>query len=136
MNQAEALAFLRQHQPLPDDDALTAAVINQFDAVLKFFVAAPCDKAVPLLLRVFGRGDGWGVYPMVEFALLSQDRARVVAEIGRILQDEHTADGVRYWVTQAAMAFADASLVAGLMVSLRSADGDICECARAALALC
>ncbi len=132
MNQAEALAFLRQHQPLPDDDALTAAVINQFDAVLKFFVAAPCDEAVPLLLRAFG----WGMYPMVEFALLSQDRARVVAEIGRILQDEQTADGVRYWVTQAAMAFADASLVAGLMVSLRSVDGDICECARAALALC
>ncbi|WP_325197943.1 hypothetical protein [Kingella oralis] len=68
--------------------------------------------------------------------MLSQDRARVVAEIGRILQDEHTADGVRYWVTQVAMAFADASLVVGLMVSLRAADEDICECARAALALC
>ena len=46
----------------------------------------------------------------------------MVAEIGRILQDEHTADGVRYWVTQVAMAFADASLVVGLMVSLRAAD--------------
>ncbi|EEP67652.1 hypothetical protein [Kingella oralis] len=46
------------------------------------------------------------------------------------------SDSVRYWVRQAAMAFADASLVAGLMVSLRSADGDISECARAALALC
>ena len=65
MNQAEALAFLRQHQPLPDDDALTAAIINQFDAVLKFFAASPCDEAVSLLLRAFGRGDGWGVYPMV-----------------------------------------------------------------------
>jgi hypothetical protein len=45
-------------------------------------------------------------------------------------------DSVRYWVRQAAMAFADPSPVAGLMISLRSANEDIRECAADALAFC
>ena len=84
----------------------------------------------------FCKGDGWGVYPMVEFALLAQDRQTVVAEIRRVLEYVHTPDGTRYWVTQAAMAFADPSLVAGLMISLGSDDGDTRESAEYALALC
>jgi len=35
------------------------------------------------------------------------------------------SDSVRYWVRQAAMAFADASLVAGVVGSLRSAGGGV-----------
>ena len=89
-----------------------------------------------MLLRAFGKGDGWGVYPMVEFALLAQDRQTVVAEIRRVSEDAHTPDGTRYWVTQTAMAFADPSLVAGLMISLRSADGETREFAEYAWALC
>lgn len=53
-----------------------------------------------------------------------------------LCRHQSLSDSVRYWVTQAAMAFADASLVAGLMVSLRSANEDIRECAADALAFC
>ena len=45
------------------------------------------------------------------------------------------SDSVRYWVRQAAMAFADPSPV-GLIISLRSANEDIRECAADALAFC
>lgn len=37
MNKDIAIAFLRLHQPMPNDDILDEGLINKYDEVRKFF---------------------------------------------------------------------------------------------------
>ncbi|XQA67593.1 hypothetical protein ACM9XC_09805 [Xanthomonas sacchari] len=135
MNKTDAMAFLRAQQPLPDDDQLSQDLIDAYDAARRLFVADPDRAALPLFLRSFGNGDGWGVYPLVEDVFHACDRSDTVAAIREALEDPTLPDGSRYWVTQLAAAFADSTLREGLARSLRSAHPDIREAAALALEL-
>ncbi|MXV06370.1 hypothetical protein [Xanthomonas sp. F4] len=133
MNTTDALSFLRAHQPMPDDDQLTQQLIDAYDAARRLFLTAPERAALPLFLRSFGNGDGWGVYPLVEDVFLACDRADAIAAIREALDDPALPDGSRYWVTQLAAAFADPTLREGLALSLRSEHPDTREAAQMAL---
>nr|WP_244667178.1 hypothetical protein [Xanthomonas sp. D-109] len=133
VNKTDAMVFLRAQQPLPDDDQLTQDLIDAYDAARRLFVADPDRAALPLFLRSFGTGDGWGVYPLVEDVLHACDRSDTVAAIREALEDPTLPDGSRYWVTQLAAAFPDSTLREGLAQSLRSVHPDIREAAEMAL---
>jgi len=135
MDKTDALAFLRAHQPLPADAQLTQGLIDAYDAARRLFVAAPDREALPLFLRSYGDGDGWGVYPLVEDVFHACDRADVVAALRQALEDPSLPEGSRYWVTQVAAAFADASLRNGLALSAGSQHRDIREATRLSLEL-
>jgi len=98
MNRNEALSFLRDHQPMPDDDDLTQEVIDKYDEVRKFFTAYPDKEVISLFLNSYGNGDGWGVYQLVEDVFYKCHRDDVVVEIKEILENPSIADSVRYWV--------------------------------------
>nr|WP_153752942.1 hypothetical protein [Xanthomonas sontii] len=127
------MTFLRAQQPLPDDDQLTQDLIDAYDAARRLFLAAPDHAALPLFLRSFGKGDGWGVYPLVEDLFHACSRGEAIVAIREALEDPRLPGGSRYWVTQLAAAFADPTLRAGLALSLRSEHPDTREAAEMAL---
>lgn len=130
MNRNEALSFLRDHQPMPDDDDLTQEVIDKYDEVRKFFTANPDKEVISLFLNSYGNGDGWGVYQLVEDVFYKCHRDDVVVEIKEILENPSIADSVRYWVTQVSSAFSDVKLKKGLAISLKSKNEDIRDAAQ------
>ena len=133
MNTNEAINFLSKHQPMPADSVLTQEIIDQYDNVRKYFIEHPDIKAIPLFLRSFGDGNGWGVYQVVEDFFYKCPRDEVVLAIKSVLEDETIPDSVRYWTTQAAAAFSDDILRTGIALSLASANEDIKEAALLAL---
>lgn len=130
MNRNEALSFLRNHQPMPDDDELTQEVIDKYDEARKLLTADPDKEAISLFLNSYGNGDGWGAYQLVEDVLYKCHRDDVIVEIKEILENPSIADSVRYWVTQASAAFSDVKLKKGLEISLKSKNEDIRDAAQ------
>ncbi|MGC7560389.1 hypothetical protein [Pasteurella sp. PK-2025] len=130
MNKEDAILFLKNHQPLPDDKNLTTEIIEEFDKIREFFILEPDDEVISLFLNSYGNGDGWGVYPLVEDVLLNCTRENVILEIKKILEDKNTSDNIRYWVTQNAEFFVDKRLEKGLKLSLTSENKDISETAK------
>lgn len=110
MDEAKCLSFLSAHQPLPPDGELTADVVNELDNVRKWLADHPIPGALPLLLRVFGDGDGLGVYPLIEDTLTRYPRDAVVAELAAVICD--SPDTARYWALQFAGSFPDEKLIA------------------------
>ena len=133
MNKTDALTFLRAQQPLPDDDQLTQDLIDAYDAARRLFLAAPDHAALPLFLRSFGKGDGWGVYPLVEDLFHACSRGEAIVAIREALEDPRLPGGSRYWVTQLAAAVADPTLRAGRARALRGEPPDTREAAEMAL---
>lgn len=130
MNRNEALSFLRNHQPMPDDDELTQEVIDKYDEARKLLTADPDKEVISLLLNSYGNGDGRGIYQLVEDVLYKCHRDDVIVEIKEILENPSIADSVRYWVTQVSAAFSDVKLRKGLEISLKSKNEDIRDAAQ------
>jgi hypothetical protein len=118
MDTSEAIEFLRKHQPLPDDDELTESLATTLDEVRMYLTVNPTPEAISLLLGVFGRGDGFGVYPLIEDTLAAYDARDVIP-----LRSDSRA--VRYWSAQISARFPDDQLVAPLHDMLRSGDFDL-----------
>lgn len=131
MTEDDALRFLEQHQPLPADSDLKQSVIEEFDRVRRFFAENPAPSCVRFLLHVFGDGDGFGVYQLVEDTLLQQDRGQVIRDLRNALQSERRS--VRYWCAQIAASFSDEDLVAPLAALLDEEDFDLKYAALTAL---
>ncbi|EHM44226.1 hypothetical protein [Hafnia alvei] len=129
----DAIEFLKLHQPMPADYDITQELIDKYDDVRLYFVAYPDKNAIPLLMRSFGSGDGFGVYQLVEDVFYKCDFNDVIENIAIILEDTSTIKSVRYWVTQLAVTFSDKRLINGLNISLRSDDEDISFVAASAL---
>ncbi|WP_159990765.1 hypothetical protein [Pelistega ratti] len=129
MNKQDAITFLKNHQPLPDDEKLTEEIINKYDEIRKFFIDNPDDDVIGLFLNSYGNGDGLGVYPLVEDVLLNCSKEKVILLIKEVLEDINTPNNVRYWVTQNAELFFDDRLRKGLEISLHSENEDIREAA-------
>lgn len=129
MNKKDAITFLRKNQPLPDDEKLTKEIINKYDEIRKFFIDNPDDDVIELFLNSYGKGDGLGVYPLVEDVLLNCSKEKVIFAIKEILEDINTPNNIRYWVTQNAELFFDDRLRKGLEISLHSENEDIRDAA-------
>ena len=58
-----ALAFLREHQPMPDTNLVDCEeLIEEWARVCEYFTKHPCLESVPLFLGSFGGGDGYEMY--------------------------------------------------------------------------
>jgi len=115
----EALAFLRAHQPLSDDDQLSEALVRRYHEGVSHFRAHADERSVPLLLGSFGRGTGHGVYQLVEDTLAVYGPGLV----SDALLDAVAAAvaSVREWSFQIAGAgYADRRFLEATLKSLRS----------------
>ena len=69
MTVEQGLAFLKAHQPMPDDTELSEALVRAYDDVRRLCIDHPDARCIPVLLTSFGDGDGCGVYQRVEDVL-------------------------------------------------------------------
>lgn len=123
MNKDIAIAFLRLHQPMPNDDILDEGLINKYDEVRKFFLVNPSEECIPFFLNSFGEYDGFGVYQLVEDVILKFKHEIVVDYLKKSLRNENK--GVRYWCAQIAASFPDNILVEPLSDLLTDEISDI-----------
>jgi hypothetical protein len=135
MNKNNALLFLKQHQPLPSDSEMSENLISEFDDVRKFFIEHPCDEAIPLFLRCFGDGDGFGVYQLVEDVFYKIKLNTIKSFIKEALEDYSLPNSCKYWTIQISTAFPDNSYRKSLITALSSSNEDIREAAEFALSL-
>lgn len=70
MDRETAIAFLKEHQPMPPDDKVTNEVITKFVEVVlwldEYVPEHPDPVFIPLLLNSFGEDTDLGVYETVE----------------------------------------------------------------------
>ncbi len=122
MTDEEAIDFLKRFQPLPDDSTLSEETIRRFDEVRIHFIEKPSESAVPLLLNAFGNGNGFGVYQLVEDAIVGVHTSAVVPHIVDALASPHSS--VRYWTAQISANYYDDRLISPLLVLLRDESED------------
>ena len=103
MDTETALDFLSRHQPLPSDEDLSEDLIRDYDEVRRHFLENPDKRCIPLLLGSFGKGDGLGVYPLVEDVLAVYAADEVVPHLKVKL--ESSDPSIRYWCGQIAALF-------------------------------
>ena len=123
MMTTEALAWLEQHQPLPNDQDLTPAQGQTYHQVMTHFLRHPDPRCIPLFLRSFGGRGGWGMYQLVEDVLLCYSPQEVLPHLLGSLASPQTH--VRQWSAQVATHFPDASLVSPLARLLADKDEDV-----------
>ena len=109
MDSAEALAFLRAHQPMPPDDALEDSLIDQFDAVRRYLIAHPDPACIPLLLGAFGDGMGFGVYQVCDDVLRPFSSEQLAPHLAVALAS--TRPATRWWAAHWAAEFPHPSLL-------------------------
>lgn len=73
------LDFLRAHQPMPPDEAVTAEQCDAFVAALRHFESHPDPRCLPLFVGAVGRGTGLGMYEDIPLVLRAHDPAQVAA---------------------------------------------------------
>ncbi|MBV9469789.1 MAG: HEAT repeat domain-containing protein [Abitibacteriaceae bacterium] len=133
MDKEEALGFLRQHQPMPDDNDLSQAEIDKYNEVRKYFMSFPDVACVPLFLNSFGKGDCFGVYQLVELVIEQFSRSEVKPHLLDALVSPFRS--VRYWSAQIAAGFPDKDLIEPLSKLLQENDPDVPCAAATALSL-
>lgn len=123
MTREEAIAFLQEHQPLPPDECLDQATIDQYDLVRKHFLDHPDEACIPLFLNSFGEGDGLGVYPVIGQVLRLFAPSEVVPHLVRGLVGGQRS--VQLWNAEYAADFPDSRLVEPLEQLLANGDYDV-----------
>lgn len=138
MTTSEALTFLQQHQPLPNDDVLAQnlIVIETYDEVIKHFAAHPDPQCVALFLNSFGGSDGLSVYQTVETALYPLDYDFVVQALRHQLDKAAALPlSVLYWNVNLCTPFVDVTLREPLAQLIAHADVDVRLAAIGAISL-
>jgi len=118
MNNDEAIAFLRSHQPMPDDVDLSGPLIEEYDEVRRYLESNPDPRAPELLLRSLGRGSGFGVYQLVADTIRVHDRELVIEALQQVLSDETSPS--MDWAVEIAGEYLDErldELILGILVS-------------------
>ena len=126
-----AIAFLQDHQPMPDDEHVSQDLIDTYDQVRQHFLHTKKTDCIPLLLNSFGRGSGFGVYQLIEDVIGQFPPDLVIPHIIAALQNNR--GGIRYWVAQIAAGFPSELLIPHLSQLLRDSDRDVRSAAATSL---
>lgn len=132
MSKQGALLFLQAHQPMPPDTELTQELIDKYDQVRKYFIEYPDAQAIGPLLNSFGDGDGFGVYQLVEDAIIVHAPELVIPQLNRALTS--APPSCQYWCAQIAAHYSDEVLLDALSELINNDNTDIREAAIIALA--
>jgi hypothetical protein len=109
MDTAAALAFLEEHQPMPADEEMPPKLMAEYEEVRKFLKEHPVKEAIPLLLGSFGAGWGFGVYQLVDEALVQFPNEDVLPSLIKSL--ESPSVWTRFWAAHMAANFPSPRLI-------------------------
>jgi hypothetical protein len=131
MTTNQALEFLSQYQPMPNDDNIDETLIGLYNDVRKYFLTNKDVRCIPLFLNSFGYINGHGVYQLVENVIAQYNQSEVLPYLIKSLQSNYY--GVKYWSTQIASRFTSKELVLPISKLLTNEDFDIKYAALTAL---
>lgn len=123
MDKEQALSFLKENQPMPNDKNLNESLISVYDEVRRYFLANPDEECLPLFLNSFGEYGGMGVYQLVEDVILKFNHDKVVNCLLDALKSKF--NGVKYWCAQICALFPDEKLINPLEKLLNDSNQDI-----------
>lgn len=121
MNRADVEAFLRAHQPFLASERVPPEVIAQFDEVRQYLLSNPEVPLVELLLGVFGPGDLFGRYQLLE-DIVRVTEGDLVPRVKELLASGSAP--VQYWNAQLAGVIGDPRLTPALGALLQNSDFD------------
>ncbi len=131
MTLAEALAFLKSQQPMPNDPE--EPLLQRFRAVTHFLFQHPDPACIPLLLNALAHWDDWSLYDSVQ-SVLRQFKAQEVVPHLRVGL-AHEREVTRTWSADTARYFPHPLLVEPLGRLLREDRVEVRLVAAAALEL-
>jgi len=105
---------------MPDDDKLTEELITEYDEVRLFFISNPDPRCIPLFLNSFGKGDGFGVYQVVDDVIAIFPASQVVPYLNLALRSRDL--NLRYWCSQVATRFPVPELIESLKSAMEQED--------------
>ena len=125
MDLSTAIAFLKKHQPLPDDEELNELpdVMTAYDETRKYFLENPDPVCIKLFLYSFGEGSGYGMYQIIENVFWKFDPELVVPELVNAL--EFGPESTLYWNAQISSNFPDIRLLPILSKLVNHNDSDV-----------
>jgi len=134
MNLFEAIDFLKENQPLPDDRVLetNSEILEKFNEVRKYFLENPNPICISLFINSFGNGSGFGIYQLIEDVLLMYSSGQVIPHLIKGLKSQKY--GIKYWSTQIASSFPNNKLIDPLAKLLKDKRSDVRYAAIVALA--
>lgn len=127
MTTDEALRFLSEHQPMPDTKVVPDQLLLQLNEVVEHFETHLDERCIPLLLNVFGEGDGHGVYQMVGFVIRLFPKNIVVPHLRRSLSNPRRS--IREWSAEIALGYQHMDLIEPLIDIALSEDDTLREIA-------
>jgi hypothetical protein len=107
---------------MPADAQLTEELIGAYDEAWRALRNSDHPRAAHLLLNSFGDGDGFGVYRLVDEALLTLPREQVIEALAQSL--DSPIGSVRAWSMEMALDFLDPRLVPNAVELLGATDRD------------
>lgn len=123
METIQALSWLQQYQPLPNDTEMTQEIADMYDQVRLHFIKNPDSQCIPLFLNSFGGRNGWGVYQLVEDVLRPYSAQEVLPHLLNSLQSPNVY--VRQWSAYIASNLPDSCLIGPLSRLLADYDEDV-----------
>lgn len=129
MNTQEALAFLSQHQPMPDHPE--EALMDCYKRVTEWLYHNPEPASVPLLIHSLAEWSDWLVYDGVQSILRCFEPHEVVPHLLKGCESPHHC--VRLWSADSVRFFPDARFVQPLAAILEEPYVDLRLVAAASL---
>ena len=121
MDMQQALNFLKQHQPMPDDEIASGDLFKNYYEAMIFFQENYNEECVPLFLNSFGSFSGLGVYQLVEDVINKYPAEVVIPHLVNAIING--TDPIKAWCSQIAVNFPDERLIESLE-SLMTYDND------------
>lgn len=118
MTKEQAFEFLRQHQPMPEDNDLTEKLLTDFREIHHYFVQHPDPECIPLFLNSFSDSMGFGAFQLCGDIFQQYDISLVTSHLVDALRSNHK--GVRWWAAHWAMELESEELIEPLAELLAS----------------
>lgn len=140
MNKEQALAFLKQHQPMPDNKTLPdekyELLLREYNEVLLFFESSPDEESIRPFLNSFGDSDGYGVYDAVCTYMYNFSSEQMILPLLDAMKSSHAS--IRYWAASIAMGYVNESecLVNMLVILLDDSDMEVRNSSLCSLSRC
>lgn len=112
----EVFEFLRAHQPMSEQDEADDLTLAKLDEARRYSMQHPTEALIPYWLGVFGKGNGEGIYQLVEDVCAAFSADVLEPYIAQALASRH--ESVRYWAAQIAARFPSARLTTPLEKAL------------------
>lgn len=118
MNHEEAIAILKNFQPLPPDDELDDEQLESYEKVWAYFMHHPHVDCIPLFFNAFGEGEASGMYQLIEDLMIKFSSSEVLPHLQEALI--HGSPSIKYWSAQIAARFPAPELIEPLKNMLDS----------------